>query len=169
MRPSIFNPFIYFFLPSVKFRAFVGALGWAAAQAEAGWDAQETPSAHFLFCIVAEKGRTLNRSAFSFLSSKLMGQLTSADMWKSYFVLIRFQVQFLTQAWLSHICRSGKCLSLFFYSVFSLWLLPVRIHSPPSDRRQHFFVTARTAWNTSAHPFSSCLSKHTCAGKQAVH
>lgn len=168
MRPSIFNPFIYFFLPSVKFRAFVGALGWAAAQAEAGWDAQETPSAHFLFRIVAEKGRTLNRSALSFLSSKPMGQLTSADMWKSYFVLIRFHHS-SSHRHVSHTSAGQENVSLFFYTVFSLWLLPVRIHSPPSDRQQHVFVTAHTVWNTSAHPFSSSLSKHTCAGKQAVH
>lgn len=103
--------FIYFVLTSVKFRALVGAQGWAPAQA--GWDAQETPSGHFLFCIVAEKGRKLNRSALSFLSSQLTGQFTSADMWKSYFVLIRCQTGFLTQSWLSHTCAGQENVSFF--------------------------------------------------------
>lgn len=164
MRPLIFNQFIYFYQASVKFMAFVEALDWAAAGA--GRDAQETPSAHFLFCIVAEKGRTLNRSALCFLSSKPMGQFISAGMWKSYFFFLSGFKQLLTQTCLSHICRSGKC-HFYFSSVFSLWLPLVGIHS--LDRQQHVFVTEHTVWNTSARPFSSCLSKHTCAGKQAVH
>lgn len=126
--------------------------GWAPAQA--GWDAQETPLGHFLFCIVAEKGRKLNRSSLSFLSSQPTGQFTSADMWKSHFVFIRFQTGLLTQTWLSHICRSGK--SPFFFGLsplFSLWPLLVGIRFPPSDRRRHIFVTVRAGWNTSARPF----------------
>lgn len=148
MPLSIFNQFIYFVLARVKFRALVGAQGWAPAQA--GWDAQETPLGHFLFCIVAEKGRKLNRSALSFLSSQPTGQFTSADMWKSYFVLIRSQTGFLTQSWLSHTCAGQENVSFF---LFSLWPLLVGIHFPPSDRRQHVFVTVHTVWNTSARPF----------------
>lgn len=80
--------FLVVVLASVQFRALVGVQGR---------DVQETPSGHFLFCIVAEKGRKLNRSALSFLSSQPTGQFTSADMWKSYFVSLKFQAGFLMQ------------------------------------------------------------------------
>lgn len=138
---------------------FCGAQGQAAVQAEAGWDVKETPSGHFLFCIVAEKGRKLNRSVLSFLSSEPTGQLASVDTWKSYFILIGFQTGLLTQTWHFCICRSGKCLSFSLF-IISLWL-PVRIHFPLSDRQHQIFVTAQKVWNASALPFSCCLSKHT--------
>lgn len=102
---SMFN--LLFFWLSVKFSE-KGGLGWASAKPEGGWGAQETPSANFLFCIVAEKGRTFNSSGLSFLSSKPMGQFTSTDMWVSCFVLH-----------VSHMCRSGQCLLLLLLSFSS--------------------------------------------------
>lgn len=164
MPLSIFNQFIYFVLASVKFRALVGAQGWAPAQA--GWDAQETPLGHFLFCIVAEKGRKLNRSALSFLSSQPTGQFTSADMWKSYFVLIRSQTGFLTQSWLSHTCAGQENVSFFCLVYGCCWSGSTFL--PQTDGNMS--LSLRTQSETPLLVlFSSCLSKHTCAGKQAVH
>ena len=88
-----------FFSCKCEVQGFCGVLDWA----EVGWDTQETPSAHFPFCIVAEKGRTFNRSALSFLPSKPMGQLTSADTWKSHFGLPTFQTQLVARPWLTHL------------------------------------------------------------------
>lgn len=67
------------------------------------------------------------------------------------------------------ICRSGKCL-FPLSSVFTLWSLPVRIHSPRLRQMATYLCHhTHTLLNTSARPFSSCLSKHTFAGKQAIH
>ena len=106
---------------------------------------------------------------FSFLSSELMGQFTSADMWKYSFVLITFQTQLLTKSWFSQIWRLGKYLFFFLSSVFSWWLLLVGIYFPLSDRQWHVFVNAPTIQNTSVLSPSAYLNTHVLENKQFIN